>query len=82
MLDVALVLQNCMTYNMGHTLYYKYASKLAPLFEKTFSKELGMPFTIEFPPPRSETILLRDIIPGYESSEEDEMVQDGVSEKD
>ena len=74
MTDVGLVLQNCMTYNMGDTPYYKYAAKLAPVFEKIFEKELGIKFIITLPSPRSEPILLRDIIPGYESSEDDEKV--------
>ena len=81
MTDVGLVLQNCMTYNMGDTPYYKYAGKLAPVFEKIFEKELGIKFTISLPPPRSEPILLRDIIPGYESSEDDERM-DGEQESD
>ncbi|XP_075241467.1 uncharacterized protein LOC142336478 [Convolutriloba macropyga] len=76
MCDVALVIQNCMTYNMGETSYFKYAAKLAPVFEKIFSKELEMSFSIVLPPPRTEPILLRDIIPGYESSDDESDVEE------
>ena len=86
MTDVALVIQNCMSYNMGETPYFKYASKLAPVFEKIFTRELGINFTIKLPPPRTEPILLRDIIPGYESSgegsEEEQLSESDTQEND